>query len=59
MGGKNIGIQEQRSQSASVVCGKRNKTQHTERYWLERLDELSCGKDVSFAEIVIGGEEKC
>lgn len=29
------------------------------RYWLERLDELSDGDEIIFAEITIGGEEKC
>ena len=45
--------------SQRVWCAESGIKRSTLRYWLERLDELSCGKDVSFAEIVIGGEEKC
>lgn len=31
----------------------------TLRYWIERLDELSDGNRVTFAEIKIGGDEIC
>lgn len=31
----------------------------TLRYWIERLDELSDGNEVIFAEVKIGGDRIC
>ena len=40
-------------------CAEQGIKRSTLRYWLERLDELSDGQEVAFAEIVTGGEKHC
>lgn len=45
--------------SQRVWCVENGVKRGTLRYWLERLDELSEGQEIRFAEIVIGGEKAC
>lgn len=40
-------------------CAEQGIKRSTLRYWLERLDELSDGHEIAFAEIVTGGENNC
>lgn len=40
-------------------CAEQGIKRSTLRYWLERLDELSDGQEITFAEIVTGGEKNC
>ncbi len=40
-------------------CKENGIKRSTLRYWLERLDELSEGKKIRFAELVTGGDEHC
>lgn len=40
-------------------CAEQGIKRSTLRYWLERLDELADGHEISFAEIVTGGENNC
>ncbi len=40
-------------------CAEQGIKRSTLRYWLERLDELSDGQEIAFAEIVTGGEKHC
>lgn len=41
-------------------CRENGVKRGTLRYWIQRLDELSDGKDVIFAELcVAGGVEQC
>lgn len=40
-------------------CAEQGIKRSTLRYWLERLDELSDGREIAFAEIVTGGENNC
>ena len=40
-------------------CAEQGIKRSTLRYWLERLDELSDGREIAFAEIVTGGEKHC
>ena len=40
-------------------CAEQGIKRSTLRYWLERLDELSDGREIAFAEIVTGGEKNC
>ena len=40
-------------------CTEQELKRSTLRYWLKRLDELSDGKEVVFAEIVTGGDNSC
>ncbi|SFW53705.1 hypothetical protein SAMN02910447_03555, partial [Ruminococcus sp. YE71] len=42
--------------SQRVWCREQGIKRSTLRYWLERLDELSEGKEIRFAKVVIGGE---
>lgn len=42
--------------SQRVWCRENGIKRSTLRYWLERLDELSEGKEIRFAKVVIGGE---
>ena len=42
--------------SQRVWCREQSIKRSTLRYWLERTDELSEGKEVRFARVVIGGE---
>ena len=42
--------------SQRVWCRETGIKRSTLRYWLERLDELSEGKEIRFAKVVIGGE---
>lgn len=47
-------------QSQREWCRMNGEKRGTLRYWLERLDELSDGRDVVFAEVLgIGGDEQC
>lgn len=43
--------------SQRVWCAEKNIKRSSLRYWLERLDELSDGEDVIFAEISLTGSE--
>ncbi len=45
--------------SQRVWCEEQGIKRSTLRYWLERLDELSEGKEIRFAELVTGGDEPC
>ena len=45
--------------SQRVWCAENGVKRSALRYWLERLDELSEGKEIRFVEIVIGGEKIC
>jgi len=45
--------------SQRVWSAERGIKRSSLRYWLERLDELADGNEVLFAEITIGGNEKC
>ena len=40
-------------------CAEQGIKRSTLRYWLERLDGLSDGREIAFAEIVTGGENHC
>ena len=41
-------------------CREKGITRGALRYWLNRMEELSDGKEVVFAELcMIGGDEKC
>lgn len=40
-------------------CAEQGIKRSTLRYWLERLGELSDGREIAFAEIVTGGEKHC
>ena len=42
--------------SQRVWCRERGIKRSSLRYWLSRTDELSEGKEVRFAKVVIGGE---
>lgn len=42
--------------SQRVWSAEQGIKRSTLRYWLERIDELSQGKEVRFAKIAIGGE---
>ena len=43
--------------SQRVGCAEQGIKRSSLRYWLERLDEISEGEEVIFAEIEIGGEK--
>jgi hypothetical protein len=45
--------------SQRVWCTEQGIKRSSLRYWLERLDELAEGDEIIFAEITIGGDEKC
>lgn len=45
--------------SQRVWSSENGVNRSTLRYWIERLDELSDGNRVTFAEIKIGGDEIC
>lgn len=58
--GERIAKEFRRSgQSQRVWCRAKGINRATLRYWLERSEELSEGKEMRFARIVEGGEEKC
>ena len=40
-------------------CREAGIKRSTLRYWLERSEELAEGKEIRFARLVEGGEEKC
>ena len=40
-------------------CRENGIKRSTLRYWIERVAELSDGKEVYFSELVLGGENKC
>lgn len=44
--------------SQRVWCAEQGIKRSTLRYWLERMEELSEGKEITFAEVV-AGDEKC
>ena len=46
----------ERGKCHRVWCRETGIKRSTLRYWLERLDELSEGKEIRFAKVVIGGE---
>lgn len=43
--------------SQRVWCKEQGIKRSTLRYWIERTEELSYGKEVRFARIVTGGEQ--
>ncbi len=45
--------------SQRVWCKEQGIKRSTLRYWLKRLDELSDGKEIRFAELVTGGDIQC
>lgn len=45
--------------SGRKFCRENGIKRSTLRYWIGRADELACGKDVCFCELVLGGENKC
>lgn len=45
--------------SQRVWCAEQGIKRSALRYWLGRLDELSDGKEIAFAELVMGGDELC
>ena len=45
--------------SGRKFCRDYDIKRSTLRYWIERADELTYGKDVYFSELVLGGENKC
>ena len=42
--------------SQRVWCREQGVKRSTLRYWLERTDELSEGKEIRFARLVTGGD---
>ena len=40
-------------------CREAGIKRSTLRYWLERSEEISEGKEIRFARIVEGGEKRC
>lgn len=50
---------KQSGKSQRKWCAEQGIKRSTLRYWLERLDELSDGQEITFAEIVTGGEDHC
>lgn len=54
-------VKEFRASGKSQRVWSREKgiNRSTLRYWIERLDELSEGDEVKFAEVEIGGERIC
>lgn len=45
--------------SERKFCRENGIKRSTLRYWIERLAELSDGKEVYFSKLVLGGENKC
>ena len=45
--------------SQRVFCRENDVKRSTLRYWIERSEELTYGKEVRFFELVLGGESKC
>lgn len=45
--------------SQRVFCRENDIKRSTLRYWIERSEELTYGKEVSFCELVLGGDSKC
>lgn len=45
--------------SQRVWSKEKGINRSTLRYWIERSDELLDGSKVTFAEIEVGGDEKC
>ena len=45
--------------SGRKFCRAYDIKRSTLRYWIERADDLTYGKDVYFSELVLGGENKC
>lgn len=50
---------KQSGKSQRVWCAEQGIKRSTLRYWLERLDELTDGTEIVFAELVTGGDEIC
>ncbi len=50
---------KQSGKSQRVWCAEQGIKRSTLRYWLERLDELTDGTEIAFAESVTGGDEIC
>lgn len=56
--GKKIAEEFLRSgKSQRVWCKENGIKRGTLRYWLERQEELSEGKEIRFSKLVLGGEE--
>ena len=53
---KLIRIFKSSGKSQRVWCREQGIKRSTLRYWLERTDELSEGREIRFAKVVIGGE---
>lgn len=47
------------NQSQRAFCRENEIKRSTLRYWIERSEELTYGKEVNFCEIVLGGDSKC
>ena len=45
--------------SQRVFCRENDIKRSTLRCWIERSEELTYGKEVSFCELVLGGDSKC
>lgn len=45
-------------QSQRVWSRENGVKRSTLRYWTERVDEIAVGKEISFAELVISGDQK-
>ena len=43
--------------SQRVWCQEKGIKRSTLRYWLEHTDDLSEGKEVRFARVLVGGEQ--
>lgn len=56
--GKKIAEEFRRSgKSQRVWCKENGIKRGTLKYWLERVEELSEGKEIRFSKLVLGGEE--
>ena len=49
---------KQSGQSQRVWSRENGGKRSTLRYWIERVDEIAVGKEISFAELVISGDQK-
>lgn len=45
--------------SQRVFCRENDINRSTLRYWIERSEDLTYGKEVRFCELVLGGDSKC
>ena len=45
--------------SQREFCRENDVKRSTLRYWIERSEELTYGKEGRFCELVLGGDSKC